>query len=197
MTEVSNKTLAILFGIFIVISAIGLSLWNARITGMATQENETGNVTATVVTDVDINATDESIDFGNVLNDWFNKSEDNATGPDNITIESIGATIVDIDYWANQSLFSKKNSSDDIDNIGNANADQSYQIRILKNGTCGEVSIKTYTNISIGFGNVTDLIADCDLNDEFTVGVQIYVPHYEPTGAKKSLLYFRATEYTG
>ena len=201
MIDVSNKILAILFGIFIVISAIGLFVGEGRITGMASVENETGNVTATVIADIDINATDESIDFGNVLNTWINRSEDvpgDKNGSrDNITIQNVGKTIADIDYWANQSIFDKKNGTIDADNPNKAKADDSYKIRILENGTCGEVNITIYTNVSIGYGNMTDLIADCSQDDEFTVGIQIYVPEYELSGGKSSMLYFRATEYTG
>jgi hypothetical protein len=199
MIDVSNKTLAILFGIFVIISGIGLLFGEKGITGMVAEENETGNVSLIVVADVDINATDDQIDFGEVSNLYFNRSEDNAvtngTG-DNITIESIGTTVVDIDYWANDSLFDKLNGTLDIDNSG-ANADESYQIRIIENGTCGNVQITTYTNVSVGFGNVTNLIEDCNQYDEFTVGIQIYVPQYEPSGAKQSTLFFRAVEYTG
>ena len=196
MIEVSNKTLAVLFGIFIVISLIGIFFGEEKITGMVAEENETGNVTATVVADIDINATDGTIDFGYVLNTFWNNSE-NSVPPDNITIESLGNTIADIDYWANQSLFAKRNGSTDVDNIGNANEDESYKIRILDAGGCGNAQITSYENVSIGFGDITDLIEDCNKNDEFTVGIQIYVPLYEPSGAKKSILYFRATEYSG
>jgi hypothetical protein len=200
MIKITDKVLGILFGIFMVISAIGLYMWGGGITGMATEENETGLVNLTVVADVDINATDDSIDFGAVNNLYFNRSEGTATygngTRDNITIQSIGFSVVDIDYWANQSLFSKKNGSTSVDNPLTVE-DQSYQIRIIENGTCGEVSITSYTNVSIGFGNMTNLISDCNKDDEFTVGIQIWVPQYEAAGAKRSLLFFRAVEYTG
>jgi len=197
---ISNKTLTILWAIFIVVSAIGIYQWRGGITGMATEENETGNVTANVVADIDINATDDAIDFGDVLNNYLNRSEDTADmngTHDNITIKILGNTVTDIDYWANQSLFAKRNASTNINNIGYLIADESYQIRIIDNGTCGEVSIPSYQNVNITFANASNLISDCNKGDEFTLGIQIYVPQYEPAGPKKSTLYFRATEYTG
>jgi len=197
MIEVSNRTLGILFGIFIVISLIGLFFGERKITGMVAEENETGNVSALVVADVDINATDDVIDFGEVLNNYLNRSEDTADingTHDNITIISIGNTVVDVDYWANQSLFGKLNGTININNPGTI-ADESYKIRIIDNGTCGIVSNQSYEPVSVGFGNVTNLIADCNKGDQFTVGIQIFVPQYELSGAKKSILFFRATEY--
>lgn len=195
MADISNRTLGTLFAVFVVVAGFGLYISGGGITGMASQENVSGNVSATVVADVNINATDALISFGDVTNDDFNRSEDSSVA-DNITIESIGTTIVQIDYWANHSLFTRMNGTTPVTN-DRAMTDFSYMIRILNNGTCGIVNISSYTNVSVGFGNITDLIQDCDQNDEFTVGIQIYVPRYEPAGAKNSQLNFRATEYTG
>lgn len=187
MNEISNKTLAVLVGIAIVVSLVGLLAGRGRITGMAVEENETGAVNVTVTSDIDINATDASIDFGTMINQQCNTSE--GLG-DNITIQNIGATPVDIDYWADDCLFGKQNASDD----ACVAADNAYKIKFDKGG-CSATSISTYTNTVIGFGSVAvDAVTDCETDDEFTVLIQACVPVYETPGAVGSTLNFKATQ---
>ena len=131
--DISNKTLAILVLIAIVVSVVGIFTGKGGVTGMASAENASGQVALTVLADVDINATDNAISFGNMLNDQTNNSE---TADDNITIVNIGQTRVDIDYWANQSLFVKENGTLGTTNPSRNTSDESYKIKVMAHNGC-------------------------------------------------------------
>ena len=201
MKEISNKTLAILVLILAFVSFIGLLAERGGITGMA-GINETANITITVTTDIQINASDGNIDFGPINNKGENLSELFRNGingsNDNITIQNTGATTVDIDYYGAKNLFGTQNGTA-ITNINTS--DQSFQIEVMNDGGCGNVTLwndstGVYSNVSIGnSSSIYDFIDDCQTDEEFTVGIYVYVPEYEQSGSKSSTLVFVATEH--
>ena len=191
MVEISNKAISILVITAILISLVGIFMGKEGITGMASAENQTTQVSLYVTSGVDINLTDNSVSFGNMLNEGWNNSE---TVNDNITAENVGSTIIDVEYWANQSLFVKKNGTTNQNNPSRGDPDESFKIKVLNVGGCSENNVTSYTNATIGFSNIKALVGDCANGDKFTVGFEVYVPNYEPAGSKISTVYFRATQ---
>ena len=184
--DISNKTLAIFAIIAIVISFVGLLVSKENITGMAS--TDTGNVTLVVYSNVDINATRTLINFSTMNNNQINSTE---VTDQNITVEVLGSTIVDIVYQATH-LFNKLNGSVDAEN--SAQDDTAFEVRLMENRSCGSQTLNiSYVNASI---EQTDtIVTDCVQYANFTIGVRVYVPHYEPSGDKNSTLTFTASEH--
>jgi len=181
MDDISNKTLVILIGVAIVVSLSGLLIGRGIITGMAsvTEENVTGIVNLTVEGGVDITITDAGMSFGDIRNGMWNQSENKS---DNITLQNVGTTVIDIDYWANGSLFSSTTNT------------SSYKLRVMNYSGCTTGFSPSYSPVNISVVNVTDLADACAVNDRLTVGLWAFVPMDESSGGKASLLYFRGSE---
>jgi len=101
MNDISNKTLAILVVLAIIVSLVGLFIGRTKIVtigeGATLPEQDTGLIQASVQADLEIWA-EGDIDFGNQdAGGPAVNSED--LGPSYIRVASVGGTPADISYW--------------------------------------------------------------------------------------------------
>jgi hypothetical protein len=192
--DVSNKTLAILVGVAIVVSVIGVFIGEpGKLTGMQ-QANATGYAAAIVQSDIQLTMVDNTIWLGN-LRPLDRNSSEASESKDNLTINNSGRTTVDVRYWGNESIWTYDCGGTDTANQSDTTSN-CYQMRVMGN-TSGAVqgSYTAYQNTILQYGNATSLLTDLLSEGVFTVGVNVTVPRYQPSGYSKNVsLWFEASE---
>lgn len=216
--DISNKTLAILAGIAIVVSVIGLFIRGApvSITGMAPNSNETGTVQGTIQSNVQVNLSDNTINFGNVRNEDVYDSWNISAGADWLTSRNIGTTAIEVDFWSKYALFYDHLNDTAKHCNGNGSAtsncrtsssrnitDPSYQFKVQNLSTSGAGCLidskEAYTNTIVDgeSGALAPQVADSlAAGDRFNISIYIDVPKYEESGAVSTNVYVSATEDT-
>ncbi|MBD3309616.1 hypothetical protein GF351_00165 [Candidatus Woesearchaeota archaeon] len=215
--DISNKTLAILAGIAIVVSVVGLFIRGApvAITGMAPNTNETGTVLGTVTSNVQVNLTDNTINFGNIQNEEvWNSSTLSDTTSDYLTAKNIGTSSIEVDFWSHYALFydllndtSKHcNSLNDTtsscrDLSNRSESDDSYQFQVQDISTSGDGCLmdtyESYNNVVVDLdsGASAPQVADSMASgDRFNISIRIDVPKYEESGPVNTSVYVSALE---
>lgn len=195
MNEISNKTLAVLVVIAIIVCLVTMFLAMGKVR-IITVGKAGGNITVTVPEEVSITAIDNLIAFGEVRNDrWNNSDEIN----DWVIIQNSGTSVIDVSYWANKTMFIKVNGTVDQD-LGVDESDEGYKMKINAGHGCTSVEsaydnayTDTYINTS-AIPDTRDLIFGCPAEAQFNVGVHVHVPLWEPSGDKISELNFQAEE---
>jgi hypothetical protein len=194
--DVSNKLLAILVGVAVVVSVIGLFIGApGGITGLAPGANQTGYATANVQANVELDVRDNSIFLGNLRPLDTNSSESYAA-KDNFTINNSGRTVVDVRYWGNESIWTYDCGGTQTLNQSNV-SNNCYQMRLISNGTgaAANNSYENYQNVKIGYGNITAILRDLPSASVFTIGINVTVPKYQPSGSARNVsLTFEAME---
>ncbi len=192
--DVSNKTLSILVGVAVIVSVIGLFVGApGALTGLQAA-NATGYSAADVVADVQLTMVDSGIYLGSLRPLDTNSSEAAESG-DNLTINNSGKTTVDVSYWSNESIWSY-----DCGGVDTANqtgqTGPCFQMRVMGDGGATIAgSYATYQDTILFHGNSTALLTDLPADGVFTVGVNVTVPAYQPSGYSMNVsLWFEATE---
>jgi len=202
MSDISNKTLAILVGIAIVVSLVGiLSIGKGGvvyITGKGTSGQ--GPVSFNATTEVSIKVTG-SIDFGN--------GRVNATA-NNATLDSYDGT--DIGGTWTFSAQSIKVENDGTVNVSvNLSADGNNNANGLIGGTSPLFQMKGFVTesgacvtLQTTYANVPNStqtpLAICDLlqyvnsADEFNVSAKLVIPSDAPAGARNATITFSASQ---
>jgi hypothetical protein len=190
--EISNKTLAVLVGVAVVVAVLGLfSGAPASLTGLALVDNVTSYAAANVVGDVQLTAHVDAIFLGDLLPDDTNSSDE---ADDNLTIGNTGRAVVDVAYWANDSIW--EYNCDNTDTPQGDSADSCFEM-ILYTNDSGAVlgSYDTaYQDIVIGYGSAFTLVTDLDTGDNITLGINVTVPHYERATVANTSIWFEGTE---
>ena len=208
MGDISNKTLAILVVIAIIVSLVSLFIGRGVVTvgkGPSVAEQDIGLVQATVTADVQIWAQGD-INFGN---QQPGGAAVNSETEEYILVASTGGTPADIDYWTDDTTGNSGVLFDNLLATGLPNsvpvADGSFQFHLVTpvgqsitvgpntgamavcGGTYTPVLGGGYGNIAaLGSGSPALLVTDCNGANRqgFRFGVQIQVPNNEPTTAK-------------
>lgn len=181
MIEPSNKTLASLLVVLIVISGISLFVVMTKMTGSGVTgyASSTGvgvtNVTVSEVTY--INVTDNFIELG-ILEPGSTNNSENVN--DFFTVQNDGSININISVYDATSPFSGTGCS--------ATPNSCYQVH----GNSSDGSIDAaYTNVPSGAGTQHLLCHDvpfADGGDECVIGVQMTIPVDEPSGTKTSTM---------
>jgi hypothetical protein len=220
MGEISNKTLAILVVIAILISVVGLFMKTGVIkTGQASAE-ETGLIQAKVESDIQI-AISGGMDLrtdGDLVAGGPALDSSTLGTPKYIYVAAVGQSRLDISYRSNCNLF--LNAADgEVKDFGECatggQADDSYyRMQIISasgenfndiedgtpytigsdcNSLGGVWSYNSYGNINVdGPGSEDGLAVDCDgtNNEGFKVSIEVAAPPNEAPGDKSSTIYF-------
>ena len=185
---VSNKTLATLVGVVLVISVISLGMTAIRMTGGV---SATGAVTGTTQVNVGavvaISLPTNTVDFGNMNTGESNQTNDDSPFP--FTVQNDGSVDVNVTI----------NASDLWDGTGAQNPSVYYRYHVAASteGTCYDSgdSVTSYTNMpasaTLAIANLT-YGNGCDLAE---VEINVTVPGDESSGAKSSTVWFLATQY--
>lgn len=186
MMTVSNKTLATLVGVVLVISVISLGMTAMRMTGISTTGAVTGTTQVSVGAYAAISLPTNTVDFGSMNNGESNETGDDVPLP--FTVQNDGTVDVNVTI----------NASDLWDGTGAQNPSVYYRFtaNTSSEGTCFDTgeSITTYTNmpssatLAIAFLNYTN---SCDLAE---VEINVTVPSDESAGAKSSTVWFIGTQ---
>ncbi len=201
MGDISNKTLAILVGIAIVISLVGILSVSKGGVVYLSGAGTTAPVTFNATSETTITVTG-SIDWGN--------GRVNSDAP-NATLDSNAGTVTGGSWGAIEDYILVRNDgtvnitvnlSADGDNnaaglIGGTNPEFQIKGNITESSACAGTLVQTWTDMP----NSTETpINICDLlnhgpntNDEFNVSARIVVPSDAEVGARNATLTFSAT----
>ena len=202
MGDVSNKTLAILVGVAIVVSLIGLlSVGRGGITYLTGMSGSgTGPVSVNLSSEVSILIT-SSIDFGN--------GRVNSTNP-NATLDSDANTVVG-GSWTPVQKYIKVENDGTVNISVNVSADGNNRAAGLIGGTNPLFQLKgvateasscvtlgtTYTNVPNSTEapfNICDRLRFGKTNDEFNVSALVAIPSDAGTGQRNATLTFSASQ---
>ncbi len=224
MAEISNKTLAVLLIIAIVVSVGGAMINIAKlaeltrtvpllsIIGMVTT---VGTVNVTISSNVEINLSTYEIDFGpgyvtsglgdaarlNTSSGWRGKENwTNASNynfaPNNITIENTGNRNCSVNFTSN------KAAAAFIGGGAGSITDPVFQYRGVNKDatTCSSTNLtSSYTDVTTSSDGLD--VCKCmryeDGNDELYFNVQVLVPQDAPVGGKNATLTFTASDWSG
>jgi hypothetical protein len=190
--DVSNKTLAILVGVAVVVSVIGLFVGApGAITGLAGAHNVTSYAGANVLADVALTAHVDAIFLGDLRPDDTNSSDETS---DILTIGNTGRAVVDVAYWANDSIW--EYNCDNTDTAQSGSADDCFQMRLVNNDSGAVLGSydTAYQNIVIGYTSAFTLVTDLDTGDNMSLGVNVTVPHYERATVANTSIWFEGSE---
>lgn len=201
MGDISNKTLAILVGVAIVVSLVGLlSVGKGGVVYISGRAGSgEGPVSLNLTSEVSIKV-ENAIDFGNGRV-WANST--------NATLDSDAGT-VQWGTWAAGKKYIKVENDGTVNISVNVTADQnaatfiggtnpSFKLKAVETetGACAGTLVTTYTDVPDG---TEDPINICDLlmyglgEDEFNVSVRLVVPSDAPAGQRNTTLTFSAVQ---
>src|SRR3989344_9138612 len=177
--DISNKTLAILVGVAIVISVFGLfiSLSDSNITGMHVINISSGTGTASfsVRGNLVLTITDAAINLGTLeidetktsegVSDWFNIQND---GSVNFNVYTYGASVTDSPFTSTTN--------------GANNLPNNYYFVHAYSSESGTINGSTYAPVPNGIGNKRLLISSLNnegSSDAAKIGINVTVPHDE------------------
>jgi len=221
MSEISNKTLAILIVIAMLISIVGLFVGRGGITTAgkaAEQTSQSGALTISVSPDVAI-FVEGTITIPDVAIGETKNSEDASVTDKYIRVAAQGKTPVRISYYADETDPLFDNQLDGTPQTNPPTSDSSFQLHIVSGGTLvggtnpGTITDCAYPQKSYGgsyepvvwgTANRVLLVNDCssdpgaaDIREGFQAGIEVTVPQREKANvAKTTTLYFYAQEYT-
>ena len=195
MKEISNQAIAVLVVVSIVVSGVGMILAMSKLsefdemglTGFAVVKNATGHGRAnvTVPTRVYIEVLDGIIEFGTMDVGDNNNSQSIS---DYFTVENDGNVEIDIEAFAEQSIFTTGVNCSTVPN-------DCYQIACATNqsGFCN----LTYRNIQANASSAQFIMTNMDFRaqwDEIQIGVNITIPEDELAGDKSGVITIAATQ---
>ncbi len=188
MEDVSNKTLAVLVSLAIVVSLAGLvgTLGtNQRITGAAVSNVTSGSGTTSLAVSSNLVLTlvDSAINFGNIgvgesntsdkANDFFNLSNDGSTAFD---VYAYGATMADSPFTST---------------TGGANLLPNRYYNVYAKDAASGTPYTVHKNVNASVGNKTLLVDALGFEngaDFARLGINITVPLDESAGSKSAAL---------
>ena len=217
MGEISNRTLAVLVILAILVSLLSLFIGRAKIVTVGQPLTTTGYVTANVQADVDI-VTEGGIDFGNVI-PGNSYSSINLAGNKYIKVASVGSTTAKIGYRTNYALFLRLGPPDTPGtlNPGRNDADDAFNISIWSAvgdsitgygaiADCNDMTIAgpLGANRTINITTTTTppntdqrIVQNClgGFTRGFKLAIHIRVPDQEDIQSRTSTLTFTGSEY--
>ena len=181
--DISNETIALLVGVGIIISVVGLFL-NITGTGIVgiTGAHPSGDETGTGTTEINVSAyvdgevEDGDIDLGDHGIGQVNNSEDML---DWYVIETIGTVTINISANASSSLFDSLDLDSDYYQI------HCHNITPVGDGTCTQAEYTAVTD-----GAPTLLVNDLLRYTKTRIGIQATVPPDETAGVKSGDITF-------
>lgn len=216
--DISNKTLAVLVIIAIIVALVGIFMGRVRIVTVG-KPTEIGLVNVTVESNIDItvyggvNFTEPLTPGGSTRSSHLGGTIcSEALGLCNMTVGSVGTTLTRIDYVSDVNLFFKRPNGEDNPNRQEEN--DLFNASVMGGGGSGGASFtactdmtpwnggaapvkEDYQNVNIDNVDpiVLDTIADdCLTNEGFTMFIQIRVPIFETTGLRTSVLTFSGVD---
>lgn len=191
MNEISNKTLAILIAIAIVVSIAGTITFLVKIQPVATGA-ATGIAKVDVTGLVAISLPTNTVDFGTVYQGATDNTTDNSPGP--LEIQNDGGVDVNVSIARDSSstpLFSGTGGGDNTPSF-RFKIDNSTEPNSFNWGT----STTSWTNVPgvSGINNVLNELKYQDSSDTAEVDLLIAVPLDEPVGLKNETLVFTAIQ---
>ncbi|MBR9692167.1 hypothetical protein GOV06_05280 [Candidatus Woesearchaeota archaeon] len=191
MSEVSNKVLAVLVALAIIVSIGGTLMLLTKIkptmTGAATGVAKV-DVTAVVA----ISLPTSTVDFGTIYQGATDNTTDNSPGP--LIIQNDGGVDVNV------SIARDSNSSALFSGTGGGDNTVSFRFKIdnstESNSFNYAASTTTWTNVPgvAGINNMLNELKYNDATDTAEVDLLIDVPNDEPIGSKNETLVFTATQ---
>jgi hypothetical protein len=186
------------------------------ISGFVPSSNETGNISAEIVSFISLNLTDSSVSLGNISNeDILNTSiVGGGAVPDVLTVRNVGSSPAEVDFWSRYSLFYDKfNDSGKSCNGGGitdcrlnalrSENDGSYKFATESITGTGclinayELTVNGFQNVIVdGVGGISaPQIADSFAGgDEFSISFRVDVPKFEESGAISTNVYVSGVE---
>jgi len=191
MTELSNKALAILVVVAIVVSVIGTVTIVTKVKPTATGA-ATGIAKVSVTGVVAISLPTNTVDFGSVYQGATKNTTTNNPSP--LTVQNDGGVNVNV------SIARDTGSSALFSGTGGGDNTASFQFKIDNstepNSYDYPASTTTWTNVpgTAGINNVLNTLKYNDVSDTAEVDLLITVPIDEPVGAKNETLVFTAVQ---
>lgn len=206
MNDISNKTLAVLVIIAILISLAGLYFGRARIVTVGKAPTELGLVNVTVVSNVNL-AISGGVNFTTLMapGDPGQASHLGGTvcnpGLCNITVGSIGTSKSQIRFYSSAGLFVQAPTISNYFNASTANIGYlPSPINQLLSPCATDIWVggaylgaAPYKNVPIGSPG-SFVVEDCEQYEGFTMAIQVRVPAAEPSGVKTATLNFVGSE---
>ena len=191
MNEISNKTLAILVAVAIIVSVVGTATLLIRTKAIATGA-ATGIAKVDVTGLVAISLPTSTVDFGTVYQGAADNTTDNSPGP--LVIQNDGGVNVNV------SIARDVNSTALFSGTGGGDNTASFQFKVDNSTEPNSFnwvdSTTTWTNIPgvAGINNVLTELKYQDSTDTAEVDLLINIPSDEPVGAKNETLVFTAIQ---
>jgi hypothetical protein len=191
MNEISNKTLAILVALAIIVSVIGTITLLIRIKPIATGA-ATGIAKVDVTGLVAISLPTNTVDFGTVYQGATDNTTDNSPGP--LIIQNDGGVDVNV------SIARDVNSTALFSGTGGGDNTASFQFKVDNstepNSFNWATSTISWTNVPgvAGINNILNELKYNDASDTAEVDLLINVPFDEPVGQKNETLVFTAIQ---
>ena len=191
MGEISNKALAVLVALAIIVSLGGTVMLLTKIrpvmTGAATGIAKV-DVTALVAISLPVN----TVDFGSILQGYSDNTTDNSPAP--LTVQNDGGVNVNV------SIERDASSTPMFSGTGGGDSSTSFRFKINSSAEANSFdyaqSTTNWTNVP-GTTPIDDVIAVLnysDSNDLAAVDLLINVPIDEPLGVKNETLLFTAEQ---